>query len=170
VSPALARLRTVFAVLALAGAAEGAMAQSVTFVVRPPAEPPAGEELWVSGDRAELGNWSGTGLALARGADGAWSATLPLPAGTAFEFKVTRGGWERVEKAAGGGEVANRRFTVTGADTVRVDVVAWRDQFEKPGAPRASTLTGDVRRHAAFASRFVGTRDVLVWLPPGYDR
>ena len=33
------------------------------------------------------------------------------------------------------------------------------------------TLTGDIRRHAAFPSRLLGNRrDVLVYLPPGYRR
>lgn len=37
-------------------------------------------------------------------------------------------------------------------------------------AARPHTLTGDVRTHATFSSRFLPTdRDVLVYLPPGYD-
>jgi predicted alpha/beta superfamily hydrolase len=31
-------------------------------------------------------------------------------------------------------------------------------------------VTGTVRRHAAFASKFVEPRNVDVWLPPGYER
>ncbi len=142
----------------------------VTFVVHAPATTPAGDVLYVSGDQPGLGTWSGSGLALARGADGLWTGTLALTAGTTFEYKLTRGDWNRVEKDAAGGEIANRRWTVTGADTVRVDVAAWRDAFEKPGAARPHTLTGDVRQHAAFPSQFVPARDVLVWLPPGYER
>lgn len=140
----------------------------VTFVVTAPGSTPAGAVLWVSGDRAELGAWSGRGLALVCGADGRWSATLALPAGAAFEFKVTRGGWETVEKDAAGGEIANRRGTATGGeDTLRITVGAWRDQTEAPVA-RTHTITGEVRRHDAFPSRFVKARDVVVWLPPGY--
>jgi predicted alpha/beta superfamily hydrolase len=151
---------------ASASAGEG----RVTFVVHAPASTPAGETLSISGDRAELGSWSGSGLALVRAGENTWTGSLSLPAGTAIEFKVTRGDWNRVEKDAKGGEIDNRRWMVAGQDTVRIEVVAWRDAFEKPGAARASTLTGDVRRHAAFPSKFVASRDVLVWLPPGYDR
>lgn len=162
--------RAALAAALLAGApvvrAEGGR---VTFVVHAPAATPAGEGLCVSGDRADLGAWSGAGLKLVRGAGGMWTGSLPLVVGTSFEFKVTRGDWNRVEKDATGGEIANRRWTIAGEDTVRVEVAAWRDQFEKPGAPRVSTLTGDVRAQRAFASKFVPARDVLVWLPPGYD-
>ena len=153
----------------LAGLPAIAAAPSVTFIVRPPASTPAGEALWVCGDRAEIGAWNGSGLALVRGADGAWSGRVSLPAGSAIEFKVTRGDWNRVEKDAHGGEIQNRRWTVTGEDTVRIEVAAWRDAFEKPGAARVSTITGEVRRHPAFPSRFVAPRELLVWLPPGYE-
>ncbi len=37
-------------------------------------------------------------------------------------------------------------------------------------AARPHTLTGQIRTHAAFHSQFLPTdRDVLVYLPPGYD-
>jgi predicted alpha/beta superfamily hydrolase len=141
----------------------------VTFVARAPASTPAGDELWICGDHASLGTWNGSGLALARTGDGTWRATLELPAGTALEFKVTRGDWNRVEKDAAGGEIANRRWTVRGDDTVRVEVQTWRDQVEKPTAARPSTITGTVRRLGAVSSRFVEPREVIVWLPPGYE-
>lgn len=157
--------RTVLSLLGLLVSAPSVYA--VPFVVRAPASTPAGAVLWVSGDRAELGNWSGTGVRLERRPDGAWVGAVELPAGTAFEFKVTRGGWETVEKDAAGGEVANRR-AVAGDDTVHVSVAAWRDQTETPAAA-VHTITGEVRHHPAFASRFVKPRDVVVWLPPGYD-
>lgn len=141
---------------------------AVTFVVRVPASTPAGSALWLSGDRAELGNWNGAGLRLRPATDGTWSATMSLPAGAAFEYKVTRGSWDTVEKDAAGGEVANRRATASGGDdTLRIVVGAWRDQTEAPVA-RVHTVTGEVRRHDTFPSKFVRARDVLVWLPPGY--
>ncbi len=155
---------------ALAGVLSAAPAiAAVTFVVVVPASTPAGSQVWLSGDRADLGAWSGKGLALARSADGTWTGTLALPPGAAFEYKVTRGSWDTVEKDAAGGEIGNRRGAASGGDdTLRIAVGAWRDQTEAPAA-RAHTITGEVRRHDAFASRFVKARDVLVWLPPGYD-
>ncbi|MFN8588631.1 MAG: alpha/beta hydrolase-fold protein [Candidatus Eisenbacteria bacterium] len=144
---------------------------AVHFVVRPPGGTPAGQALHVSGDLAALGSWDGKGITLAPAADGTWRGMLTLPAGTAFEFKVTRGGWDTVEKEAGGGERANRRAVATaGEDTLRIDVAAWRDQTEAPGAARAHTITGTVARHEAFPSKHVASRDIAVWLPPGYER
>lgn len=138
--------------------------------VAPPSSTPSSAVLWLSGNRAELGQWNGAGVRLTRDADGRHRATLDLPVGTPLEFKVTRGSWDTVEKGATGAEIANRRWLVTGTqDTVRIEVAAWRDAFERPEA-RVSTIVGEVRRHPAFPSQHVVGRDVLVWLPPGYDK
>jgi predicted alpha/beta superfamily hydrolase len=149
-----------------AGPARGD-AVSQLIVVEVPATTPAAGPVWISGDLPVLGAWNGAGVRLEPTGDGRWAARIALEAGTAFEFKVTRGDWATVEKDARGGEIANRRARAAERDTLRVVVGAWRDQSERV-PERRSTLTGEVRRHAAFASRFVRARDVLVWLPPGY--
>jgi predicted alpha/beta superfamily hydrolase len=143
---------------------------AVTFAVTAPASTPADARLWLSGDLPALGAWNGAGLALARGPGGTHAGALRLPAGARLEYKVTRGSWDTVEKDAGGGERPNRTLVVGARDTtVRIAVATWRDQVPGGAAPaRPSTLSGDVRRHAAFASKHVPARDVWVWLPPGY--
>lgn len=157
-------------VLLLGMALTGPAAASVTFVVEAPDGTPAGSTLWLSGDVPALGNWNGAGLALTARPDGRHVGTLALPVGTAFQFKVTRGSWDTVEKLAGGAERANRQAVVQGeADTVAVVVEAWRDQTESRPA-RTPSRTGDIRDHLAFPSRHVLARDVWVWLPPGYDK
>jgi predicted alpha/beta superfamily hydrolase len=156
-------------ILGLAGAGPaGAVTVEQLFVVDVPAATPADATIWISGDLPALGSWSGAGVRLARLGGNRWAAHVALEAGRAFEFKVTRGGWETVEKDARGGEIANHRGRAGERDTLSVVVATWRDQVET-GSSRRSTLTGDVRRHPAFPSRFVRPRDVLVWLPPGYD-
>lgn len=142
----------------------------VRFLVSVPASTPAEARIGLSGDLPALGSWDGAGFALSRGADGRHGGELRLPAGSRLEYKVTRGSWDTVEKDAAGGEMANRTLLVTGDTTVVLTVATWRDQVEGGGraAPRPTTLTGDVRRHASFASSFVRPRDVWVWLPPGY--
>lgn len=136
-------------------------------VVEVPDSTPVDAPVWISGDLPALGSWNGAGVRLERAAGGRCMARIELERGAPFEFKVTRGSWETVEKDARGGEIVNRRARVGERDTLSVTVAAWRDQAG--GEPlRRSTLTGEVRRHAAFPSRFVRSRDVLVWLPPGY--
>ena len=165
-----ATLAVLLAAALLAPGAHGtaqASGATVTFVVAPPADTPAGATLHVAGDLPALGAWSGRGLVLARRADGRHAGTLDVSAGTAMAFKITRGDWATVEKDPKGGEIANRTLVARGDTTVEITVAAWRDHTGD--APRTPTLTGDIRRHANFPSKHVKARDVLVWLPPGYD-
>lgn len=152
----------------VAGPVSGAPA-AVHFVVRAPASTPAGATLWISGNAQALGAWNGRGLELAAQSDGMYAGTAHLESGARLEFKVTRGGWDTVEKGAHGEEIANRTWTVQGPDTIRIEVAAWRDQIEGDGPARAHTLTGDIRIHADLPSQFVRPRTVRVWLPPAYD-
>ncbi len=132
-----------------------------------PGGTPVDDPIWISGDLPALGAWNGAGVRLERVGSGRYLARVALERGAPFEFKVTRGSWETVEKDARGGEIANRRARSGESDTLRVTVAGWRDPSGS-GAARRSTLTGDVRRHAAIPSSFVRSREVLVWLPPGY--
>lgn len=147
-------------------AAEGTV--PVTFRVTPPAATPPGAALWISGNVPELGAWNGAGVRLAPQGGGGHAATVRLAPGTRLEFKVTRGGWDTVEKGPGGEELANRTHTVAGAETLAVVVAAWRSDAS-PGRSRPATRTGDIRSLGTVASRHVAPREVLVWLPPGYD-
>jgi predicted alpha/beta superfamily hydrolase len=99
----------------------------VTFAVTVPPSTPPGDTVHVTGDLAALGAWDGAGIALTRAGPHLWTATIALPQGTAFEFKVTRGSWSTVEKAADGSELPNRKATATAATTLAVTVQAWAD-------------------------------------------
>ncbi|MEZ4647678.1 MAG: alpha/beta hydrolase-fold protein [Candidatus Eisenbacteria bacterium] len=141
---------------------------AITFEIHVPDSTPDEAEIWISGDRAELGSWNGRGVRAEHGADGLYRAVVTFTKGTVFQFKVTRGGWDTVEKGPSGEEIANRAFRVDGPDELcAVTVANWRDQGTEPKLP--STITGDVRPHESFPSAFVEPRDVLVLLPPGYD-
>jgi predicted alpha/beta superfamily hydrolase len=133
----------------------------VTFRVTVPAATPAGDTIFVAGD-FQGWNPGSPGHALARGADGRWSITLPLAAGEPIEFKFTRGGWDRVEKGPAGEELANRALTPAANTAYDFTVASWA----APGPPPASTVTGHVESftHAPF----LDGRRVWVYLPPGY--
>lgn len=142
---------------------------TITFVVTPPAGTPAGATLWISGNLPQLGSWNGAGVRLAALPDGRHAATVVVPDGEWLEYKVTRGSWETVEKGAGGEELSNRTLSVAGDDTVRIVVARWRSEGDPPRS-RPATRTGDIRSLGLVPSKHVPAREVLVWLPPDYDR
>lgn len=132
------------------------------------AVPPGTEgDVYLAGDRPELGGWKPDGVKMSRTGGDRYACTLSLPKGTAIEFKFTRGTWATVEKGSGGEEVPNRRAGVDRDGTViETKVERWSS-----GGPatKASTRTGDIRVHDGLESKILGNRRrVWVYLPPGY--
>ncbi len=141
---------------------------AVTFDVAVPLGTPVNAEVWLSGSDEALGKWNGAGVKLSRSPDGRYHGTVTLPAGAVVEYKLTRGSWETVEKDASGQEVRNRSLTVgTRKQRVTLTVARWADQNTEPAQ---HTLVGNIRYLRAVSSRFLPRkRDIIVWLPPGYD-
>ncbi|GGF60895.1 hypothetical protein GCM10010912_02630 [Paenibacillus albidus] len=103
-------------------------ADSVTFRVNVPATTPSSGPVYLTGS---FNSWNAADAAyqLTKGSDGVYSITLNLPAGTAVQYKVTRGTWASVESTSNGADIANRTLTPSGgAQTVSLTVLRWKDQ------------------------------------------
>ncbi|MEB3221915.1 MAG: alpha/beta hydrolase-fold protein [Candidatus Sericytochromatia bacterium] len=98
---------------------------------------------------------------------GRYRLTLALARGTVVEYKVTRGTWRTVEVDDRGMELENRKLTVFGATSLRLDVPHWRDQASarRPARRRATdvAIVGPIAIPALDRER-----EVAVYLPPGY--
>ena len=137
---------------------------ALTFSVTVPADTPAASTVWLTGNQPELGSWNGHVVALAPGADGKYVAKVVLAAGTALEFKFLLD--DRWEVAAGGLDIVNRTYTVAQSAQLDLTVARWA----APGGCTPTT-TGTIRRHAQVSPGAipVKARDLIVYLPPGYD-
>lgn len=164
---------------------------TITLVVVAP-EPPANavppKRIYCS---MSLDNWPVGGREAPRIGPSLYALTMPAPAAPRFEYKFCReASWETVEKLAGGRDRHNRVLETSGDPPAWPRVVVhhvpqWADQPIDDSGSRvlfpdaiatdddaviASSLTGDIRVHEAFTSKILGNeRDVLVYLPPGYD-
>jgi predicted alpha/beta superfamily hydrolase len=140
----------------------------VTLTVAVPKDTPKNASLYIAGDLKEVGEWNAHGAKLTRQDDGTYKAELKLPKGQNLEYKITGGSWETVEKGKSGEEVDNRWLPLSGDKDEKITVESWAHQPEANSEPK-STISGDVRKHAKFASKILNNeRTILVWLPPGY--
>ena len=141
-------------------------AQPVEFVVRVPADTPAGESICLAGSLSAAGGWKPDGVKLSRQADGVYSATLDLEIGQTLEFKITRGTWATVEKAADGAERPNRSLKVD-ASTRRIEVTV--ERWANGPAARQSTIVGTLKLHKIDSKVLGQARTIRVWLPSAND-
>ena len=85
-----------------------------------------------------------------------------------YEFKVTKGSWERVECNASGADIQNRMLKLTSDTVVRLIIENWKDRFTRK--PRISTATRNVHvlDTAFLIPELQRVRRICIYLPVGY--
>ncbi len=101
------------------------------------------------------------------GADSSYSISVKLPAGK-YEYKITRGGWDKVECEKNGAGIANRSLTLHGDTAIDLSITEWQDHF--PPKPRVSTANKHVHiiDTAFLIPQLNRTRRVWIYLPANY--
>ncbi len=117
-----------------------------------------------------------------------WQIVLPMPEqDSALAFKFTRGSWETCEVAADLADIENRTLAPVASDGLEpgkpivIELVIERFADEREGAAvpqfrgdstQPLEVTGQAFRLQVMGGAGAATgvmRDVVVWLPPGYD-
>lgn len=85
-----------------------------------------------------------------------------------YEYKITRGGWDKVECKKGGVEIANRVLKVESDITIQITVEEWADNI--PAKPKRSTASKNVKiiDTAFHIPQLNRMRRVLIYLPDNY--
>lgn len=142
-------------------------AQTIRFEIRElPKEHPNGEAIYMAGS---FNGWNPKDemYRFKPGPIG-YFLELPFKPGS-YEYKITRGGWDKVETTATGAGIQNRQLVVEANATVPIRIEAWQDHF--PSKPRVSTANKHVRiiDTAFLMPQLNRTRRVWVYLPEGYE-
>ncbi len=117
--------------------------------------------------------------------DSKWQIELPpSPDGSRLAFKITLGSWDTVEVTADMADIANRELPLIDAASLRpgekpvIEITV--EQFRDPPPDSDVRLRldpnrpipvagGTLRRVEVAGGPIPVRRDILVWLPPGYD-
>lgn len=100
-------------------------------------------------------------------ATGEYFISFSLAAGD-YEYKITRGGWDKVECKRGGAGIANRILKIPADTSFQLDIEEWADHV--PKKPKISTAGKNVKiiATAFFIPQLKRYRRVWVYLPKGY--
>ncbi len=139
----------------------------ITFRVQAPPINSAHKTIFIAGNHALLGDWQPDLVPLARIEDGLWELQLELPRATDLAFRFTRGSWHTEEVVRSGEVRGNRYHYVQGDQVLELKVNNWRDILFRA----RRKMVGQVRHHRGVTTGLLKhKRDVIVWLPPGYDK
>ncbi len=135
-------------------------------IIKLPEYHAAGSDIFAAGS---FNGWNpaDTNFRFKRSKAGVYSLNLSLP-DTSYEFKLTRGDWDKVECLSGGTGMNNRSLNTNKHQTLELSVEEWADRF--PSHPRASTASPQVQiiDTAFLIPQLKRTRRVWIYLPIGY--
>lgn len=127
---------------------------------------PGETNVFITGSVPALGDWDPGKVAMVSSGDHTWVYRIHTPPGRTIEYKYTLGSWAHEGAGADGRPMPNFSVRVAGATTVTNSILSWTDGWA--GEP-AGQITGTVRYHRGMQGEAIRPRDVIVWLPPGYD-
>lgn len=142
--------------------------QTVRFEIHTlPAIHPAGSAVYIAGS---FNGWNPQDEKYRFQTDtaGKYFLQFSLPFGK-YEYKITRGGWDKVESFDNGTDIANRALATTAGDTyVSLAIVDWKDNWKTN--PKRSTASKNVQvmDTSFFIPQLNRSRRIWVYLPENY--
>ncbi len=122
--------------------------------------------IFISGNHNSLADWNPGSVSLNQVNDSLWTIGLTFPVNTSLEYKFTRGSWDTEPVDEGGDPFENFSLIVKSDTIVNYIFKYWNKKVN----PAKSTITGTVIYHEAMKSHDLLPRDILVWLPPDYEK
>jgi predicted alpha/beta superfamily hydrolase len=95
--------------------------------------------------------------------------TTTLAAGR-YEYKCTRGSWQKTECAANGADVANRGLLLQSDTTVYIDIAGWKDAFGTAAQPHTASAGVRVMADSFYMPQLGRYRRIWLYLPANYTK
>ena len=125
--------------------------------------------VYITGNDVKLGEWDPALIKLNKENENLWKIELSFPAGTKLEYKFTLGEWD-MEALNDNRETPNNSQIIVEKDTtVSVIINHWGGSAPRRN-PFHGQITGEVRYHRNFKGEGLLPRDIIVWLPPSYEK
>lgn len=143
----------------------------ITLVVKQPSVLHSADHLFVAGN---FNNWNpaDTNFELINNHDGTSSIIFSLVQGN-YEYKFTRGNWEKVETDSSGKGIKNRTLQVTSDTTIHIKIPGWNDDFKHPVSSKknsSASVNVKIMDTAFYIPQLKRTRRIWLYLPPGYAK
>ncbi|MGE5432174.1 MAG: alpha/beta hydrolase-fold protein [Syntrophomonadaceae bacterium] len=128
---------------------------------------PKDSKVYVTGSHELLGMWNPGRISLEKKSEDFWTKTLRFQEGETLEFKFTLGAWDSEAMNNDGSVPGNHTITVSSDTVLNYNVQSWKN-----GETRIlhGQVTGTLKYHRHLEWEGLDPRDVIVWLPPSYEK
>ncbi|HXR82809.1 MAG TPA: alpha/beta hydrolase-fold protein [Hanamia sp.] len=159
-----------FAALLLFSSAFSFAQYKVTFLLKQPSLLHSMDHIFVTGN-FNMWNPADSSYQLKSDESGISKITFSLPQGN-YEYKFTRGSWEKGETDAEGKPTGNRTLSLKSDTTISINILGWNDDFKSNqiAAKKNHSASENVKimDTAFYIPELNRTRRVWIYLPPNY--
>ena len=138
----------------------------ITFILTSP-DLPSYTPVYITGSVEQLGTWNPGKVKMEAKGKHTWTKEISLSLPLSIEYKYTLGTWEREGADANGSPLPNFVADASRDKTIKDTVLFWTSG--KRQRVNHGQITGTVRYHRALKGAGLKDRDLVVWLPPGYE-
>lgn len=125
------------------------------------------ESVYIVGNDSLLGDWNPSAVELFKINDSIWSKSFRFERGKILEYKFTKGSWDKEALDKDGSIPDNYGHTVIRDTIIIIEIKKWRNRETQI---IHGQITGTVKYHLQFEGDGLKPRDIIVWLPPSYNR
>ncbi|MBI2251377.1 MAG: esterase [Armatimonadetes bacterium] len=141
------------------------------FIVTVPDYTSQDAKIYITGNKDILKNWNPQGIRLKPIRKNTYQLNFKIPVKSILEFKFTQGAWKTVEVDKNFHSIPNRVLFISNGQKEKKNYLNIENWAKKNKTPPKSTLSGNIKAHKDFYSKFLhNKREILVYLPPGYDK
>lgn len=123
--------------------------------------------VFITGNNSSLGDWNAGAVRLNKIEKDKWSISVPFENFAELEYKFTLGSWNFEALDRNGFVSGNKILHVQHDTLISLFVPKWGTN-SKP-VPHGQ-VTGTLKYHHNMSYENLLSRDVVVWLPPNYDK
>lgn len=135
-----------------------------------PKNTPQADNLFIAGGHSLLGNWNPSKIMLTRSNDSTWTFSASFEKTEAIEFKITRGSFDTEALYLTDKVPGNTVVRFSESEKILLRPVSWKD-LSFVNQKSSGQITGTVRYHRDLSWPSLNyKRDVIVWLPPSYNK
>lgn len=142
----------------------------VTFVVVAP-NLPNNSNVYITGNNHLLGDWNPADISLVKNNDSTWQKTFSFNTNETIEFKFTKGSWSTEALTNEGTVPPNNYLTISNDTTVYFTINKWKEEDSISNQTQYhGHITGTVEYFHDMKGDGIKPRDIIIWLPPSYNK
>ncbi|MCK9409567.1 MAG: alpha/beta hydrolase-fold protein, partial [Bacteroidetes bacterium] len=125
--------------------------------------------VYITGNSVSMGNWNPAAVPLRKESESLWSINILCDSGSTAEFKITAGSWDSEALYDSGSTPSNTIIDITKDTSVILRPLFWK-RYILPNKPEPM-IRGTVHYHRQLMGNGLNhRRDIIVWLPPTYEK